>query len=50
MNTLIGIAFVAAWIAISVVALKRAFGSRSPSPNSAPGSSPDHDNSVCERA
>ncbi len=31
MDTLFGIAVVAVWIAISVVGLKRAFGSRGPS-------------------
>jgi hypothetical protein len=32
METLFGIAVVGVWIAISVVALKRAYGSRGPSP------------------
>jgi hypothetical protein len=32
MDTLLGIAVVAVWIAISVVGLKRAYGSRGPSP------------------
>ena len=36
MDTLLGIAVVGVWIAISVVALMRAYGSRSPSPTSRP--------------
>ena len=36
MDILFGIAVVAVWIAISVVALKRAYGSRGPSPTSRP--------------
>jgi hypothetical protein len=32
MDTLFGIAVVGVWIAISVVGLKRAYGSRGPSP------------------
>ena len=36
MDTLIGIAVAGVWIAISVVALKRAYGSHSPSPRSRP--------------
>jgi hypothetical protein len=32
MDTLFGIAVVGVWIAISVVGLKRAYGSRDPSP------------------
>jgi hypothetical protein len=34
MDTLFGIAVVGVWIVISVVSLKRAYGSHSPSPNS----------------
>jgi len=36
MDTLFAIAVVGVWIAISVVGLKRAFGSRSPSSDSSP--------------
>jgi hypothetical protein len=36
MDTLFGIAVVGVWIAISVVALKRAYGTRGPSPKSRP--------------
>jgi hypothetical protein len=36
MDTLLGIAVVGVWIAISVVALKRAYDSRGPSPRSRP--------------
>jgi hypothetical protein len=36
MDTLIGIAVVGVWIAVSVTALKRAYRSRGPLPNSPP--------------
>lgn len=36
MDTLFGFAVVGIWIAISVVALKRAYGSRGRSPGSSP--------------
>jgi hypothetical protein len=36
MDILLGITVVGVWIAISVVALKRAYGSRSASPTSRP--------------
>ena len=36
MDTLLAIAVAGLWIAISVVALKRAYGSRGPSPRSRP--------------
>lgn len=36
MDIVLGITVVGVWIAISVVALKRAYGSRSPSPTSRP--------------
>lgn len=36
MDTLLGIALVGVWIAIAVVALKRAYHSRGPSPRSRP--------------
>jgi hypothetical protein len=36
MDALLGIAVVTAWIALSVVALKRAYDSRKPSPTSRP--------------
>jgi hypothetical protein len=37
MDTLLGLVTVGVWIAISLVGLKRAFGSRGPSPKSPPG-------------
>jgi hypothetical protein len=46
MDILLAIVVIGAWVAISAMALMRAFGSRSPSPNS----SPNHDAGVaCAR-
>jgi hypothetical protein len=39
MDTLLGFAVVGVWIAISVAALRRAFGARSSSPDSSPNQS-----------
>jgi len=43
MDTLIGIAVVGVWIAVSVMALKRAYRSRGPLPDSPPDRHADRD-------
>lgn len=50
MDTLFGIALVAGWIAISVVALKRALGSGGPSPQKTKRTYPSDHSVDCTRS